>query len=60
MTLPSQNVRRPSVAGRHGPFLGFGPVSRRLLEVLQPWLIVALILLFLGLAGGVETGRVWP
>jgi hypothetical protein len=35
-------------------------LARRLLEAAKPWLIVALFLLVLGLAGGVEVGTVWP
>jgi hypothetical protein len=32
----------------------------RLLEVVKPWLIVGAFLLILGLAGGIESGAVWP
>jgi hypothetical protein len=42
-----------------GPTTLRGPACR-LFEAAKPWLIVALFLLVLGLAGGVETGTVWP
>lgn len=64
MTLPSQRLRhsgnrRPVIrgAGRHDYL---PPLIGRLFEAAKPWLTVLLILLVLGLAGGVETGRIWP
>ena len=61
MTLPSQRLRQRPSTSRAGWGALLSALSRsRLFEAAKPWLIVALFLLVLGLAGGVETGAVWP
>jgi hypothetical protein len=56
---PSQDVRPGSRRPVAGPSTLRGSACR-LFEAAKPWLIVAVFLLILGLAGGVEVGTVWP